>query len=341
MNKTKTTLAAVGGVSLVAVLAAGFFAWSAFSAKTAAQEGNDEGIEGLDSVLGKAERLMAKPIRPSEESVRQLTDACGTVKSWKDDAFALASAGDRRIQPTTEAAFKEFVVGDARRLQALPAGAEKKTLDPAFDFGPFKPYIAEGKMPDRASIRELQRKWDDVATLLEVLSESGVESVTAIELKTASAPKEEEQSSKKAKKKQGKKSAVPAAALPAANTYVISCRMRPASLVKAVNALAKDSRFTVVSDFSLRREKDTLAEVLGAEKKDDVAASSSGGRRRRRGATAVEKKGPSETADETPRGTVVTDRVEDAQFEPRLTVEVYDFQTAAAVEEKKEGEDAQ
>ena len=187
----------------------------------------------------------------------------------------------------------------------------------------------------------MQRKWDDVATLLEVLSESGVESVTAIELKTASAPKEEEQSSKKAKKKQGKKSAVPAAALPAANTYVISCRMRPTSLVKAVNALAKDSRFTVVSDFSLRREKDTLAEVLGAEKKDDVAASSSGGRRRRRGATAEEKKGASKTADETPRVTVVTDPVEDAPFEARLTVEVYDFQTAAAVEEKKEGEDAQ
>jgi len=338
MNKTKTVLAAVGGVTLVATLAAGVFAWSAYSAKTAAQEGNDEGVEGLDSVMSKAERLMSKPVKPSAESVRLLKESRDAVETWRNEAFAVASVGDRRIQPTTDAAFKEFIVGDARRLQGLPAGVEQKMLDAAFDFGPFKPYIAEGKMPDAAALKELQRKWDDVAMLIETLSECGVESVTAIALKTTAAPKEEEATPKKNKKMKAK-AKVKTDALtikPVSYTYEITCRMRPASLVKTLNTLSTSERFAVVNDFVLHREKDTIAEALGAGKaKDDSSTQTT--RRRRRGATATAEKTP--VAAEVPRVTVVTDPAEDAPFGVKLTVEVYDFQSAETVEENKEGEE--
>ena len=281
MNKTKTILAAVGGVTLAAVAGAGFFAWSAASARTATLEG-DESTDGLETVREKAERLMAKPIFPSAESVRALTEARDAVNAWKEEAFGLASRGDRRLAPTTDAAFKEFIVSDARRLQALPAGADKKTLAATFDFGPFKPYISEGKMPEQAELKELQRKWDDVSTLIEMLSEAGVDEVTGVELKAPETPKEDARTAKKGKKPKAKAKIEPTGVQPVSHTYVITCRMRPGSLVKSLNALAAGERFTVVKDFTIRRESDTVALGLGGEKKEETSAPKTGRRRRRR-----------------------------------------------------------
>lgn len=336
MNKTKTILAAVGGVTLVAVAGAGFFAWSAASARTAALEG-DENSDGLETVQGKAESLLAKPVFPSAESVRALTDARDAVNAWKEEAFGLASKGDRRLVPTTAAAFKEFIVGDARRLQALPAGADKKTLAETFDFGPFKSYITEGKMPESAELKELQRKWDDVSTLVETLSEAGVDEVTGIELKAPEIPKEDARTAKKGKKSKAKAKAEPSGVQPVSHTYVITCRMRPAALVKSLNALASSERFAVVRDFTIRRESDAVALGLGGEKKEESAAPTTG-RRRRRGAAAVEAVAEKKEKDDDSLVTVVTDPATEAPFETKLTVEVCDFRAAEMSDEKKEGE---
>lgn len=338
MNKTKTILAAVGGVTLAAVAGAGFFAWSAASARTAALEG-DESTDGLETVREKAERLMAKPVFPSAESVRALTEARDAVNAWKEEAFGLASRGDRRLAPTTDAAFKEFIVSDARRLQALPAGADKKTLAATFDFGPFKPYISEGKMPEQAELKELQRKWDDVSTLIEMLSEAGVDEVTGVELKAPETPKEDARTAKKGKKPKAKVKAKiePTGVQPVSHTYVITCRMRPGSLVKSLNALAAGERFTVVKDFTIRRESDTVALGLEGEKKEETSAPKTG-RRRRRGAAVAEPAAEKKEKAGDSLVTVVTDPAAEAPFETRLTVEVCDFRAAERSDEKKEGE---
>lgn len=336
MKKTTTILAAVGGVTFVAVAAAGYFAWSAQAAKTAALEGDDEGAVGLEESREKADRLSRKPIYPGAESIKALTEARESLVAWKDEAFAFASRGDRKIQPTTDAAFKEFIVGDARRLLTLPAGEEQKTLDATFDFGPFKPYIFEGKMPEQATLPELQRKWDDVVTIIETLSASGIEKITAVSVKAAAQPQVEEPSPKRGKRPQKRKSARlsdSSTSQPVSYTYVVACKTRPTAFVKALNALATDERFMAVEDISLRREKDALAEGLGAEKKDEAAASTSG-RRRRRSSFEQEAKAEEKKADEA-LYTVITDPATDLPLDVQLTVTVYDFRS---LEENKEGE---
>ena len=65
MNKSKIALAATGGMTLIASLAAGFFLLKAFNAKTAALEGDmEEGIDGLGTVMQKATSLSRKPVYP-------------------------------------------------------------------------------------------------------------------------------------------------------------------------------------------------------------------------------------------------------------------------------------
>lgn len=344
MNKTKTTLAAVGGASFVAVVAAGYFAWSSYSAKTAALEGDDEGAVGLEQVREKAERLSRKPVYPGAESVKALTEAREALAAWKDEAFSFAARGDRRIQSTTDAAFKEFIVADARRLKSLPAGREQKTLDAAFDFGPFKPYIAEGRMPEQASLKELQRKWDDVALLIETLSACGVERISGIDVKAKAVQEDEEEATtKKGKKRPVKKVAQPAQAAktldPLSYTYVVTCKAFPAAMAKTMNAMATSDRFMVVEDVIVHREKDMVAEGLGATEKKEEAAPATGRRRRRAAAAAAEEKAEKKAEkkdEEAPLFTIVTDPATDAPFDVRLTVTVYDFRS---LETNKDAED--
>ena len=96
MNTNRMILAAAGGVIALAVLVMAFFTWSAYSAKVAAREGDDEeGIDGLETVVAKAETLSRKPVYPCAESVKALKEDAETVSAWRDDALKFASRGDR------------------------------------------------------------------------------------------------------------------------------------------------------------------------------------------------------------------------------------------------------
>ena len=345
MKNTKVILAALGGVILVAVLAAGFFTWCAISAKTAAIEGDEDGNDGLETVQAKAEKLSHKSVYPCEESLKELQAAREAVTAWKDEALALASAGDRAISDTTDAAFKEFIVGDARRLTQLPADLPDKIVEQTFEFGPFKPYIAEGKMPERDELKALQRKWDDVATIIETLASNGVSRVTAIEIKAPNADKQQgggeaRPRKEKRSRKQGAKAEAPTGVQPVAYTYLVTCKMRPVAFVKTLNAFEKSKRFMTIDDFSFRHDKDVIAEAFGAEKKDD--SQSAGGRRGRRGRRAQQEVAEAEDSDK-PKFKTITDPMADPPFEVKLTVTVYDFKSLEVEkkEEAKEDEEEQ
>lgn len=327
-------LAAVGGVSAVAVLAAGVFVWLQASARTAALEGDEE-TDGLESVQLAADRLLRQSVRPCDESVRELTLSREKMLDWQDETFRFAARGDRPIAKQSDAAFKEFLIRDAKRLLALPSGTTNKTLEATFEFGPFKPYIAEGKMPEREALPTLQRNWDDLAFIVETLSACGVSRVTAINLEKAAEPKEEPvaKNKNKVKNKSAKKPTAPAFK-PASFTYTFACQTRPAALVKALNAFQTSERFVAVDDFTLRRGKDTLSEALGGEKKDESASPSRrSGRRRGARTEEVEEKKSDE-----PTITVVTDPQDDLPFEVVLKLTVHDFKS---LEEAPKEEDNQ
>lgn len=333
MNKTKMTLIAVGGVLAVIVLAAAAFTYLAWAGKSAALEGDDE-TEGLEAVVEAVEQLSRKAVFPCAESVKTLTDSLDEVKAWKDESLKLVARGDRPIPPTTDAQFKSMIVGDARYLATLPEGSTNKIVAADFDFGPFKPYISEGAMPEAAQLKKLQREWDDFKLIVETLLPCGVTRVTRLEVKAVAAAEPVEAAPRKGAKKGAKKPAkVEETFKPDSRTYVIGLKATPAAFVKTLNALATIDRFAVVEDFSLALERDAIASALGGEKKEEAQTS---GRRRRR-AVAEEESTAAEGA-AAPKVQLVTDPASDATFDAVVTVTVHDFKSLEEV--KEEGEEA-
>lgn len=338
MNKTKIILAAMGGVIAVAVLAAAAFVYLQLSAKTAALEGDDEGNDGLETMIEKAEDLSRKSVYPSTEGVKALNDSREQIEAWREDAFKLAAHGDRPIVPTTPPLFKEFLISEAHRLGQLKGDGTNTLFAADFTFGPFKPYVAEGSMPEAAELPSLQRKFDDAVTIFETLAKAGVTTILRMDLKDGAAkPAEEEAAPKKgkssAKGRKNAKAQETATFKPASHTYEIVCKMRPAPFVKALNLFATSERFTTVDSFTFALERDAITAALGGAT-DKKEAAQSGGRRRRR---QVVEETPAEGAEgDKPKVTVVTDPETDAMMDVTFVITVHDFKSLEEVKEEEE-----
>jgi len=332
MNKTKMMLAVTGGAIALAVLVMAYFTWSAFSAKTVAQEGDDEeGTEGLETVLSRARTLSHKDIYPCAESLKAIESNRTVLVEWQEEATKLAHRGDRIFEKTTPAAFKEFLVSDARRLSALPGSAAGVLVKPDFAFGPFKDYISGGKMPADSDLTVLQRKWDDVATVVEILAKSGIAELTDVGFVVTADGNNEEVKGQgsKAKEKKGQKNKAKKSAAPLTSdlgprtfSYVFSFTAKPAAFVKVLNAFVVCERFVTVEGFSFSRPRDAIVEALGGEEKTSGSASPASGRRRRRG--AVEEKKETEA---NAKNGIVTDPLLDEPLAVVLTVNVRDFRS--------------
>ena len=345
MNKTKMILAGTGGVIGLAVLVTAYLTWCAFSAKTAAVEGDEEeGTEGLETVMDRAESLSRltpnHPVYPCRESLTSIESNQNAVADWKAEATKLATRGDRVYPKTTPPAFKTFIVADAKRLAMLPGAVSGALVKPEFAFGPFREYIVEGKMPTGAQLAELQRRWDDVATVVEILSQCGIAELTDVQFKGAEVKEEDTGAKGKRKvqraKDKGKGDAAKADG-PLAHSYVFTFATKPAGFAKVLNALVVSERFISVDAFTFSRPKDALAEALGGEEKKEAAAT--GRRGRRRGAVVPEKKDEKKEA----ASGIVTDPLLEEPVTVALTATVYDFRSletpageaeAAAAEKK-------
>jgi len=342
MNKNRMILAATGGVVALAVLGMAGLVWNAHSEKVAALEGDlDEGTDGLETVVEKAQRLVRSPVYPGAESVKAVKANAEAVAEWRKEALLFASRGDRPVAKTTPPALKAFLVQDAKRIAALRGAVNGALVQPDFVFGPFKDYISEGKMPPEAKLAELQRRWDDVATLAETLSECGIDELVNVEFRDgASEEKQKEEAGRGARKKPARGKKQPAdekAFKPSAFAYTITFRARPNALIKALNAFAMSERFVVVDTLAFERQRDALAEALGGESKKNEAQQQGGRRRRRRGGD--EPSAAQASAEESAaKGGIVTDPVLDEPFTVSLGVTVYDFgslaEDAAANDEK-------
>ena len=341
MNKTKMILAGTGGAIGLVVLVLGFLVWQAFSAKTAAIEGDDEeGTDGLETVEARAQSMSRKPVYPCAASLSAIAANQKAVDDWRKDGLSLAARGDKVFPKTTPAQFKTDLVADARRLAELPGKANGKLVKPDFAFGPFKDYIVEGKMPAEAELGELQRKWDDVATVTELLVTNGIAELVDVQFKAAAKKDEPEtKSDGRGEKKKGQKtkdkgqrpmSDVPS---PLSFSYVFTFAAKPAAFIRTLNALESCERFITVDDFSFVRPGDVIAESLGGDEKKAAEAQASGGRRGRRGRRGGEQPDATAPRGEDAAGTVngrnriVTDPLLDAPMTVTMTVTVHDFRS--------------
>ncbi|MBO7684098.1 MAG: Amuc_1100 family pilus-like protein [Kiritimatiellae bacterium] len=292
MNKNRVILAVIGGVIAIAVLVAAFLTWQAYSAKVAARDGEDEeGVDGLETVVSRAQELSRKPIYPCAESVKELKAGEETLADWRAEALRFAARGDRPVVKTTPAAFKTFIVADARRIAALKGAVNGALVRPDFAFGPFKDYIAEGKMPPEAQLAEIQRRWDDVTTVAETLAACGVDELTDVAFRDGDAAKEKEAAARDASKNRPRRGGQKAAARessvrPSAYGYTFAFKARPSALVRVVNELTTCERFVVVDSLTFDRTRDVFAEALGGDDKKKDDAQHHGGRRGRRRAAA-------------------------------------------------------
>ena len=344
MSKNRVILAVIGGVIAIAVLVAAFLTWQAYSAKVAARDGDDEeGTDGLETVVGRAQTLSRKPIYPCAESVKALKADAETLSDWRTEALRFAARGDRPVEKTTTAAFKTFIVTDARRIAALKGAVNGSLVKPDFAFGPFKDYIAEGKMPPEAQLTEIQRRWDDVATIAETLAACGVDELTDVAFRDDAAAKEaaEKENATKNRRARGGKNAAKkeSTVRPSAYGYTFAFQARPSALVKVVNALTTCDRFVVVDSLTFDRTRDVFAEALGGDEKKNAEAQHVGRRGRRRGgrggddAAAFAQAAGAESA---AKSGIVTDPAADAPFAARMSVTVYDFRTLEPEAETKD-----
>ena len=356
MNKTKMILAGTGGAAGLVVLVLAFFVVQAFSAKTAAIEGDEEeGTDGLEAVESRAQALSRKPTYPSAASVAALERNQTSVDDWCKEGLSLAARGDRVYPKATPAQFKTDLVRDARRLMALPGGVEGKLMKPDFAFGPFKDYIVEGKMPSESELSELQRKWDDVATITEMLSTNGVTELVDVGFANVNKERgtgngEQEKNGKNQKGKKGKagkgdatRRSGPGSPIPVPRSlsYVFTFSARPAAFVRTLNDLEQCERFVTVDGFSFVRPGDVIAEKLGGgEEALAGKPAGTGGRRGRRGRRGG---GDAEASVSKPAGAaegaaskdgVVTDPLQDAPMTVTMTVSIHDFRS---LEESGEG----
>ena len=329
MNTNQKILAALGGVIALAVAATGFFVWSALSAKVAAIEGDDEGNDGLDAVQTKASTLSRKPVYPCADSVKAIDANATSLADWQAAAQRRAARGDRPVPVQTPAQFKTEMVAEAKRLASLPGEVNGALAKPDFAFGPFRPYIAEGKMPGANEMADLQRRWDDVALVVETLAQVGVSELVDVAFGAAAAAKDQKKDAKKGAKKPVKRPALKNKAKAAdaveakglkACSYVVTFAARPAALVKAVNALGTHERFIVVDSMTMMRTADPISDALGGTDKKKEASSRGGRRGSRRAAADEDKK---KTEEEV--GGIVTDPAADAPMRVTLKLTVYDF----------------
>ena len=348
MNKQKLILAVIGGVFGVILLGMGWFVFSAYSAKTVALSGDDEeGIDGLETVVANVEQLSRKAVYPSLANVKAVESNTTAVTEWKEAAFKQASRGDRFFEKTTPAAFKTMVIADARRLAMLPGAVNGHVMKPDFAFGLFHDYIAGGKLPEETELPVLQRQWDDLAGMIETLSKCGVDELTAADLAKATAATPEPEQNAKGKKNvkkpakkpaKGKAGKDDAAKGPSQYTYQLVFNARPEAFVKVVNAFGASERFTVIEDFAFTRVRDQIALALGGEaKKVQEKPQQNVSRRRRRGAQAEEKKEEKPETAERKSGVVTDPEAEMLAVTLKLTV--VDFRSLEEPAEEKNGEE--
>jgi len=331
MNKSKTILASVGGVALLASLVLAYLIWSALSEK-------GEKAEELESAIAAADRLTRLPVYPGPEGVQAYKDNAATFDAWREEALKIVAAGDMAFEATTPPAFKAFLVDSARRLSALPGAVDGRIVKEDFPFG-FKDYITGGVLPRQDDLSRLQREWHDVSTVVEALAKSGVLEIVDVSMAPAAPAVEEEPAKKRGGAKRKKQAGEEKSAEgPAVTRFKVEFRARPSSLVDALNEFSTISRFVVVDDFSFVREKDDIAEALGGEGRQQQAEAPSRGRRRR-GRQAAEEEARQPEPEKA--SGIVADPMAASPLKVAMSFSVYDFRSlegadGTAVEKSEE-----
>ena len=160
---------------------------------------------------------------------------------------------------------QKMMYADTVRFRALPKDSARKIISEDFAFGPFAEYI-KGKVPARADVPKLFRRWADVSALTGILLEAGAAELLSVKVLTRDEMPEDLSS---ARSQRGRRPAARKEAVEkypcSEESYEIEFLARPAALVAVLNAIAADSsRFCAVDSMMFDQPRDPLLQAIGA-----------------------------------------------------------------------------
>lgn len=320
MSRNRVVMCAIGGCAVAAAGVVGFLLNGAMAEKAEIEE-------MLDVKKTEVQRLRGAKVSPTQASVNAVVSNRTALADWREEAFDAAAVGDFKADASASGAgFRQTMFDDATVFSKLKGSEGAPFVKEGFGFG-FENYIRKGEIPAQEKLAKLQRQWSDVKGIVETLAACGVSELTGIAVATPAPPPPDAKPASGARNNRNKPKAEEGPKV-SEETYAVTFVARAPALVRVLNALATDARFTAVESPAFGRDRDALGEVLGKKEGGEAKAGGERRSRRRRGAAAEEDAKKAEEP-ELKQG-IVTDPEADAPFAVSMKVVTVDFGSAAA-----------
>ena len=256
----------VCGVLLAVVCAvAGWFLFTAVTAKNEAKGKRDQSYEALQAIY------RAK-VFPNETNIVQVAEDQKTLEAWLATASNLVHTGDRRLEALSPSRFKDQLTATVRKLSDHPGVVNGKIAAADFNFG-FDQYLGGqvSVLPDEADVPRLNVQLVIIEQICEELVAADVlalKTVTREIFETAKAEGGEGQNAPSGRRRRDRgEPGAPAAKSAAADTsefyskqsFTFEFQARPTALVDALNRLAKMALFCTVAELEVVKSADSLA----------------------------------------------------------------------------------
>ncbi|MBR1870655.1 MAG: Amuc_1100 family pilus-like protein [Kiritimatiellae bacterium] len=313
LSKNQTVAAAALGAWAVAAAGLGYMYYAALTARQDAQDDFRRADANIDAIY-------QSKIFPDAKSISAVKTNEAAYIEWQKEALAAAAAGDRTFAPMSGVQFKQLLVGRVEHLSSLAGGAaDGKLAGSGFKWSFDKELAEQAAIPDRDKTPALQAQLDLVSDLAETMEEAGVVEVRSIQKVDAPAVQAQDKNAKKPQRNQKQKE--PEKSAFEKSDFEIEFTARPAAIVKVLNALVDDYRFTVVTSLTIKQSDDQLVRKLAGNSEEEQNAGRRG-RRRRQAAVAEEQ------AEGGSKNLLVTDPETDPPLLVAMKFSVYDFLTA-------------
>lgn len=269
LTKNKIIMISIASASAIAVIVIAVMSLGALSAKS-------ENVESISFAEGTFAKHGKSKITPSESSVKAIESNSVQLVKWHDIALGSVSKGDMAFaEDVNEAAFKQKMIDEARKLSKLPGQNNGAIVSDGFTFG-FDAYIGGGELPEKSLLPLLQRQWFDIKLFVNLLSAAGAEEIKSVKINSKPPADATVENTVKAKGKEQKP-------LCSQESYALEFIARPGALVKAINAFATNERFMIIDSMEFSRESDIIGTALSSsDKKTDGANAQSKKHRRSR-----------------------------------------------------------
>ena len=321
MKRHQITLS-ICGICLAAVcLGAGWFLFTAMSAKNAAADERNQAYEQL-------QRIYNAKVFPSKENIERIKDDKKGLEAWLTSASNVVHKGDLRVEPKSPTGFKQTLQATVRALSSHPGMVQTKVVAAGFNFG-FDQYLGTSdSLPSPEHVARLTGQLAIIERICTELYAANILELKSVARETFDAaasnvqPQEEKASGRKRRRRDESAAAAPAASSGTESEYFTKQRFtfefqaRPAAFIAALNRLAAMEMFVVVAEAELRKASDPL--ILFSTRKSTStgtgAADSSG--------TAA----PVDPATLSHVERVVTDPELEPPVNVKLDIDVYSFE---------------